>query len=135
WVTDLGEGGEVPRAGVAAQAGLRTAVAVPLTMGETVEGVLEVVTREQHEPDSEVIEFLTEAGHHVARHLEWWHRNQALLRRERALSATGGDVVIADAGTPGFPVVYANQGFERLTGYSSEEAVGRSCAFLQGEGT
>jgi PAS domain S-box-containing protein len=33
------------------------------------------------------------------------------------------------------PIVYVNRAFERLTGYTSEMALGRNCRFLQGEGT
>ena len=33
------------------------------------------------------------------------------------------------------PIVYVNRAFERLTGYTSEMALGRNCRFLQGEQT
>ncbi|MXQ08751.1 PAS domain-containing protein [Alphaproteobacteria bacterium GH1-50] len=33
------------------------------------------------------------------------------------------------------PIVYVNRAFERLTGYTSESAVGRNCRFLQGPAT
>lgn len=33
------------------------------------------------------------------------------------------------------PIVYVNRAFERLTGYSSDAAVGRNCRFLQGPET
>ncbi|WP_241524026.1 PAS domain-containing protein [Oceaniglobus indicus] len=33
------------------------------------------------------------------------------------------------------PIVYVNDAFVRLTGYSREMAIGRNCRFLQGEGT
>ena len=44
-------------------------------------------------------------------------------------------IVIADATTPGLPMVYVSPGFERLTGYGSEEVLGRSCSLLQGAET
>jgi PAS domain S-box-containing protein len=55
--------------------------------------------------------------------------------RDRALSATAEGVVIADARLPHNPIIYANAGFERLTGYSVEDVMGRNCRFLQGPGT
>ena len=33
------------------------------------------------------------------------------------------------------PIIYANQGFARLTGYEVDEALGRNCRFLQGPDT
>src|SRR4029450_6023093 len=33
------------------------------------------------------------------------------------------------------PLIHVNPAFERMTGYSAEEAVGRSCRFLQGPAT
>jgi phosphoserine phosphatase RsbU/P len=55
--------------------------------------------------------------------------------RDRALSATSEGVTIADARLPDNPIIYANAGFERLTGYSIEEVLGRNCRFLQGPDT
>lgn len=49
---------------------------------------------------------------------------------ERALAAAANGIVIADATTDGFPIIYANAGFERLTGYAPHEIVGRPCSIL-----
>ena len=42
-------------------------------------------------------------------------------------------ITIADARQPDRPLIYVNEGFERLTGYTAEEVLGRNCKFLQGE--
>jgi PAS domain S-box-containing protein len=55
--------------------------------------------------------------------------------RDRALAAAAEGVTIADARLPDNPLIYANAGFERLTGYSVEEVLGRNCRFLQGPDT
>lgn len=41
-------------------------------------------------------------------------------------------VVIADAQQPDYPVIYINTAFERLTGYSQDDILGRNCRLLQG---
>ncbi len=51
--------------------------------------------------------------------------------RERALESASCGVVISDMRQPGQPIVYANQGFEYITGYSAEEVIGKNCSFLQ----
>lgn len=44
-------------------------------------------------------------------------------------------MTIADARREDRPLIYANEGFERLTGYPRDYALGRNCRFLQGEDT
>ncbi|MCA9263949.1 MAG: response regulator [Planctomycetales bacterium] len=60
---------------------------------------------------------------------------EALRLRDRAVSAATNGIVIVDATQPDFPIIYANQGFEQITGYTAAEAYGRNCRFLQGEET
>jgi PAS domain S-box-containing protein len=55
--------------------------------------------------------------------------------KDRALAACAEGITIADARLPGQPLIYINAGFERLTGYSAAEVLGRNCRFLQGPAT
>ena len=54
-----------------------------------------------------------------------------------ALAVTVGDLplTLSDARSPDQPLVWVNDAFSRLTGYSREEALGRNCRFLQGPAT
>lgn len=47
------------------------------------------------------------------------------------LEVPGIALTIADGDLPGCPLVFANKGFEQLTGYTREEVLGRSCRLLQ----
>jgi len=40
-------------------------------------------------------------------------------------------ITISDPDLPDNPIVYANEVFERMTGYTRDEIVGRNCRFLQ----
>jgi diguanylate cyclase (GGDEF)-like protein/PAS domain S-box-containing protein len=53
----------------------------------------------------------------------------------RALACAGSSVLIADAKKAGYPIIYANPAFCRLTGYAQEEILGRNCGFLQNDDT
>jgi PAS domain S-box-containing protein len=54
---------------------------------------------------------------------------------QRALEADAAlPMMIVDASRPDMPISYVNTAFERLTGYSSAEAMDRNCRFLQGDG-
>ncbi len=57
------------------------------------------------------------------------------LARDRAVLATGCAFVLADATAPDLPLTWVNPSFTVTTGYKFEEAVGRSCRFLQGPDT
>lgn len=50
---------------------------------------------------------------------------------EAAIRASESSLVIADARIPDCPLVFVNEAFERLTGYTSGEVLGRNCRFLQ----
>lgn len=62
--------------------------------------------------------------------------NAVMLRLyARALDAAINGIVITDATLPDHPIIYANSGFVRLTGYPLDAIIGRNCRFLQGPDT
>lgn len=58
-----------------------------------------------------------------------------LLLKDRALDIAAEGITIADMQHPEQPLIYINEGFERLTGYSARSMLGKNCRFLQGEDT
>ena len=57
---------------------------------------------------------------------------QDLRLRERALASSLNGVIITGATQQDNPIVYVNPSFERTTGYTPEETLGRNARFLQG---
>ena len=53
----------------------------------------------------------------------------------RVFESVVNGVSISDARLDDMPLVYVNPAFERMTGYSREEVLGRNCRFLQGDET
>jgi PAS domain S-box-containing protein len=54
---------------------------------------------------------------------------------KQALDAASCGITIADAQAPDLPLIYVNEEFEKLTGYTQSECLGKNCRFLQGPRT
>ena len=52
-----------------------------------------------------------------------------------AVNASSDGILITDAQQPDNPIIFANNAFYSLTGYSEAEVIGHNCRFLQGEQT
>jgi diguanylate cyclase (GGDEF)-like protein/PAS domain S-box-containing protein len=52
---------------------------------------------------------------------------------KRSIESSSNGIVITDARQDDLPIIYANRAFEKITGYRSEEIIGRNCRFLQGD--
>jgi len=56
-----------------------------------------------------------------------------LLLSERVLETMPNGVAISDATQPDYPLVYVNPAFERTTGYTSDQVLGRNPRFLHAD--
>ncbi len=57
---------------------------------------------------------------------------QELRLLYRAVATSSNGITISDPNQPDNPLTYVNRSFELMTGYPSEEVLGRNCRFLQG---
>lgn len=67
----------------------------------------------------------------MTRHI---NNNRRLRLLQQCIESSSNGIIICDAQQPDMPLVYVNPTFERITGYSREESIGRNCRFLQGTG-
>ncbi len=58
------------------------------------------------------------------------HAESALYIKDRALAATSNGVVITDHRAHDEPIVYVNNAFTAITGWTPEDAIGQNCRFL-----
>jgi len=57
------------------------------------------------------------------------------FRLIQALITSQQNFVVSDPSLPDNPIVYASEGFCKLSGYKRQDILGRNCRFLQGPGT
>ena len=66
---------------------------------------------------------------------EWQSSRLELLTRldlkRRVIESVSNGITISDAAAADMPLIYVNPAFEKMTGYRSEEVLGRNCRFLQ----
>jgi PAS domain S-box-containing protein len=62
-------------------------------------------------------------------------RERDLRIKDQAIEESTVGITIGDANRSDTPIVYANAGFEELTGYAKEQVMGENCRFLQGQNT
>ena len=51
----------------------------------------------------------------------------------KILDSSVNGITLADPDMEDMPLVYVNKAFEKMTGYTMEEVVGKNCRFMQGE--
>jgi PAS domain S-box-containing protein len=80
-------------------------------------------------------------GERVAAVVTWVERRDEATRRitealkEQSMDEAPVGITIADFSLPDRPLVYVNRAFCETTGYSTAEALGRNCRYLQGPDT
>ncbi|HEY9030362.1 MAG TPA: EAL domain-containing protein [Kangiella sp.] len=70
--------------------------------------------------------------------LDWTRKRQNEERLnilERSVESSTHGVLISDARADDLPTIYINPAFEKITGYSQEEILGKNCRLLQGPET
>jgi len=95
-------------------------------------GVLSVHSDRLRQFTPEDVHFLEAIANVLAAAIERHRAQERLQLMERAINSSSNGIVITDATQPDNPIIFVNNGFERITGYSSEDVLGENCRFLQG---
>ena len=104
WVSDVSRDARTARSTGAMRAGLMTAVAFPLAVGDDCEGVIEFLTRGVNEPNGEISSMFATVGAQLAQYLDRRRREHAeslrlhaqLDRTRGYLDAAGALIVVLD---------------------------------------
>ncbi|HEV7856302.1 MAG TPA: EAL domain-containing protein [Herminiimonas sp.] len=118
--------------------GFHSKIVLPLFHDDETMGVLNVYANEQDAFDTTEVELMLALVQRVSvamqslRHRSARQAAEAALHlRQRAIEASTNAIMITSASAPDYPVEYVNPAFERITGYSAAEILGRSSRLLQ----
>jgi diguanylate cyclase (GGDEF)-like protein/PAS domain S-box-containing protein len=119
WVPDV-LAAELPRARAGADADLGSALAFPLLLGDTFEGVVEVAGPSVLAPDANLLATLSASGAQLAQYLDRWRTHATLMDAESRwrtlVEQVPTTVYLLDWGDPPVPR-YVNPQVEALLGF------------------
>jgi PAS domain S-box-containing protein len=131
WVDDVRDRRDMPRAGAAARAGLRTAFGVPIRGASAVLGAMEFFTTEPHAPDDDLLDTMTSLGSQIGQFVERCRAQEAVrasdARKSAILNAAFDCIITMDADGR---IVEVNEATESTFGYTAEHMVGEDLAEL-----
>lgn len=138
WIFNVDKEDTFLRKKAAKKCGVKAAFAFPILIGEEVVGVMEFFSKYEREPDNELLNAMATIGTQLGRVIE---RNRFASRArllETVIASANDGVVITKADNieePGPEIIFVNSAFEKITGYSAKEVIGKSPRMLQGDDT
>jgi PAS domain S-box-containing protein len=87
WIANLATASELPRAALAAKAGLHGAFGFPIMLGKKILGVIEFFSREIQQPDEDLLRMVSTIGSQIGQFIER-KRTEEALAEERNLLRT-----------------------------------------------
>jgi len=119
WILDVTRETSFRRAPQALNAGLHSAFAFPIKLGEQVIGVMEFFSREMHQPDAELLDCMSYVGSQIGQFIQRTRAEEEQRRFRTAIDVSADLVLLADPVTLRY--VDVNETACRALGYSREE--------------
>ena len=127
WLADLSQLPVSGRILEAAKAGLRSAFAFPVIVGEEIAAFIEFFSDEPRDPDAPLVETIGSVGAQLARLIER-RRAEAVHAQLAAIVENSDDAIVSrDLQRR---IVTWNTAAERLFGYSAAEAIGQNVSLI-----
>ena len=105
----------------------------PLIVEDRVVGVIGLFARKALSEDS--LQALASIADSIALGIERKQTEETLRMNKIVIDQTSTGFAVSDPRQKDCPLVFVNPAFERITGYSPAESLGRNCRFLQGHDT
>jgi len=122
WVPDVTRDDNFPRAGAAADSGLRAGIAFPVLVGPNVVAVLEFFSPHAIAPDHALLGVLSQIGTQLGRVIERERAAEVLREREALLGAVFDQSAVGIAVTDrSARFIRSNRAFQEMIGYDGAE--------------
>lgn len=128
WIKDVVHDTNFLRAPVADKEGLHGAFGFPILSGNEVLGTICFFSHEIREPDKELLDMLTAIGRQIGLFIKRKQAEEKIRVLSNAVEYSSATIVITDSEGK---IEYANPKFSQLTGYSIEEAIGKTSRILK----
>lgn len=126
WIADLAQCPHFDRRDLAAQAGLRSAVAFPITLNAQMLGMMAFLGHRVTEPDADLLEIFASVGSQIGQFMERRRAEEALREahefNRQVIAGAEAGIVVCDRA---HRFVVWNRFMEQLTGEHAENVLGR----------
>lgn len=106
-------------------------VTLTISVKQRIFGILGVYSSFERKFNSQEIDFLQRISKILTATIERHKEQEKLHLFKQAMDSSINGIIISDANDDKNPIIYANLGFERITGYTKKEILGNNCNFLQ----
>lgn len=137
WILDIANSAIYLRKTAAHSAQLNATFAFPIFVGRKVVAVIEFCATKSHAPSASLQKVMANIGKQLGQAFERAQFEERAQLLETIISSANDGIIItkADLEAPGPEIIYVNAAFTEISGYSAEEAIGKSPRFLQSEFT
>ncbi|NCQ42508.1 MAG: EAL domain-containing protein, partial [Cyanobacteria bacterium] len=103
-------------------------------LNNQIKAILGFILEENNNFNTQEIQFIESILKLIEESIKKTSQLEKLSILERSIDSSTNGLIITDA-RKGNIIIYVNTKFEKITGYSSKEVLGKNCRFLQGEMT
>lgn len=132
WILDVADSNVYARKEAAQQCGLKAAFAFPIFIGRKAVAVMEFYSSEAHIPSEELLSTMGNIGRQLGQIIERSRFEEHAKLLETVITSANDGIILTNADQE---IMFVNEAFTQITGYTPEEAIGQSPRFLQGEQT
>jgi diguanylate cyclase (GGDEF)-like protein/PAS domain S-box-containing protein len=130
WIEEVADFCDSLRKDVAQRVGLHSVFGIPIRAGKAIVGVIIFLTRDIRPADDKMLAMLDAIGLHIGTLYRRKQAEEQLGLWAEIFRNSGEAILVTD---PGGKIVAANEAFEKMSGYSAREVIGKNPRILKSD--